>query len=182
MSSEAVHYARVEWTEAMITRAIQLRRDGLTHSQIARDLGNMTRNAVIGKLERMVKAGLAPDLPRVATTVKPSRQKKPPKDLPITLALAGVPPQQRGRDCNNHPTVRRSKPLPVTLAEPVPFANGARVTIMQLTSQTCKWPIGDPGTAEFCFCGHAPREASPYCEFHARAAYVPRQDGQGRAE
>ncbi len=40
--------------------------------------------------------------------------------------------------------------------------------------------IGDPGNEDFCFCGHNPRDGSPYCEYHARLAYQPLQDRRRR--
>jgi hypothetical protein len=43
-------------------------------------------------------------------------------------------------------------------------------TLMELTRETCRFPIGDPLEADFAFCG-AQRERGPYCEFHARLAY-----------
>jgi GcrA cell cycle regulator len=55
---------------------------------------------------------------------------------------------------------------------PIPL----RATILTLTDQTCRWPIGDPAAEDFCFCGHKPRENMPYCEYHARVAYQPVND------
>jgi GcrA cell cycle regulator len=46
-----------------------------------------------------------------------------------------------------------------------------RLSLLQLTEQTCKWPIGDPLTADFFFCGGHSEENKPYCEFHSRRAY-----------
>ena len=69
------------------------------------------------------------------------------------------------------------EPLPVRLVD---LPKGGRVTILHLSDKTCKWPIGDPGHEEFCFCGHGPREGSPYCEYHARLAYQPLQDRRHR--
>ena len=62
----------------------------------------------------------------------------------------------------------------------VDLSKDGRVTILHLSDKTCKWPIGDPGSEEFCFCGHGPREGSPYCEYHARLAYQPMQDRRNR--
>jgi GcrA cell cycle regulator len=39
----------------------------------------------------------------------------------------------------------------------------------------CKWPIGDPATAEFTFCGRRSGDEGPYCVEHARLAYQPPQ-------
>jgi GcrA cell cycle regulator len=38
----------------------------------------------------------------------------------------------------------------------------------------CKWPIGDPSSDEFTFCGRRASEG-PYCAEHARVAYQPAQ-------
>lgn len=48
---------------------------------------------------------------------------------------------------------------------------GERLSLLQLTERTCKWPIGDPVHADFHFCGRLSEEGKPYCEFHSRRAY-----------
>ena len=46
-----------------------------------------------------------------------------------------------------------------------------RLSLLQLNEHTCKWPIGDPLTKDFYFCGQHSLETGPYCEFHSRRAY-----------
>lgn len=41
---------------------------------------------------------------------------------------------------------------------------------------TCCWPIGDPGTPEFRFCGAPALSGKPYCAEHAAIAYVKIRD------
>ena len=41
----------------------------------------------------------------------------------------------------------------------------------ELNEHTCKWPIGDPLTPDFYFCGQHSDEGKPYCDFHSRRAY-----------
>ena len=53
---------------------------------------------------------------------------------------------------------------------------GERATILTLNEHTCRWPIGDPGTEDFYFCGRNPKPGMPYCDYHARIAYQPLQD------
>jgi GcrA cell cycle regulator len=48
-----------------------------------------------------------------------------------------------------------------------------RVTIMELRESMCRWPLGDPTTAEFRFCGAHAITGLPYCTHHARVAYQP---------
>ena len=43
-------------------------------------------------------------------------------------------------------------------------------TVLTLGSHMCKWPIGDPSSEGFSFCGRASSEG-PYCVQHARVAY-----------
>ena len=48
-----------------------------------------------------------------------------------------------------------------------------KVTILDLTESMCKWPIGDPGTESFRFCGRKTDPEEPYCVAHSRVAYQP---------
>jgi GcrA cell cycle regulator len=47
------------------------------------------------------------------------------------------------------------------------------LTLVQLSDRTCKWPLGDPLSADFRFCGNSSNDASPYCVYHARLAFQP---------
>jgi GcrA cell cycle regulator len=53
---------------------------------------------------------------------------------------------------------------------------GQRRTILELTEQTCRWPVGDPGSSDFFFCGGNTLNALPYCAYHSRVAYQPASD------
>lgn len=176
-----------DWPEETVTLMLKLIGEGESCSKVGAQIGK-SASAVIGKLHRLeaagqkierrgasLKQGSAP-AKGVGARPAPSMPTVKPSNTSL-VAVAGVPLAKRGRPAYSKmfgPVV--SKPLPA----PVPFVNGARIGLMQLTSQTCKWPIGDPQQADFCFCGHAPRENSPYCEYHARAAYVPLQDKRHR--
>jgi GcrA cell cycle regulator len=48
-----------------------------------------------------------------------------------------------------------------------------RKTLLQLNEATCHWPVGDPGSPDFFFCGGQSNEGSPYCNYHSRVAYQP---------
>ena len=45
--------------------------------------------------------------------------------------------------------------------------------LLELTEETCRWPIGDPGSSEFFFCGGNALTGLPYCAYHSRVAYQP---------
>jgi GcrA cell cycle regulator len=51
-----------------------------------------------------------------------------------------------------------------------------RRTILELTESTCRWPVGDPGSCDFFFCGGNTVSGLPYCPCHARLAYQPATD------
>jgi GcrA cell cycle regulator len=46
-------------------------------------------------------------------------------------------------------------------------------TVLTLAAHMCKWPIGDPSSDEFTFCGR--RAEGAYCSEHSRVAFQPPQ-------
>lgn len=49
-----------------------------------------------------------------------------------------------------------------------------RRAFLELEDRTCRWPIGDPRSPDFLFCGATTREGKPYCAAHWARAYRPR--------
>jgi GcrA cell cycle regulator len=69
--------------------------------------------------------------------------------------------------------------LPAIQAAPatdVALPHSERVTIMELREFMCRWPLGDPTTPDFRFCGARSITGLPYCTHHARFAYQPVAD------
>ena len=66
----------------------------------------------------------------------------------------------------------RSSPKPELIEIPVE----QRKTLLQLTEKTCRWPVGDPGSTDFFFCGGDTVNDLPYCSYHSRVAYQPASD------
>jgi hypothetical protein len=48
---------------------------------------------------------------------------------------------------------------------------GQSCSLLELTDDTCRWPIGDPGSSDAFFCGGKTVEGFPYCSYHVRLAY-----------
>jgi GcrA cell cycle regulator len=68
------------------------------------------------------------------------------------------------------------EPEPIRLVD-LRVPEGERVNILMLSDRTCRWPVGDPGAEDFCFCGHTPKaNGGPYCDYHSRIAFQPLQD------
>ena len=163
----------MSWTNERVELLKKLWGDGLSASQIAGELGGVTRNAVIGKVHRLGLSGRAksssssakPRRPR--TTANPASQSAPkrPQTQPQTQGSAAL---------KMEPT-----PAPVAEVQPVaePIADvvlmSKRATILTLTERTCKWPIGDPATDKFWFCGLPAQAGKPYCEAHVGVAFQP---------
>lgn len=156
------------WTDERVARLTKLWADGLSASQIAAELGGITRNAVIGKVHRLGLSGRA----------KAPSSSVPRPRKPRTPAQFSRPrPTTRGNTAVAHALAYlEAEPEP----EPELFDNiipiGQRCSILQLTEATCHWPIGDPSAADFFFCGGKTAGSLPYCVHHARMAYQPVQD------
>jgi GcrA cell cycle regulator len=160
----------MNWTEERVELLRKLWAEGLSASQIAAQLGAVSRNAVIGKVHRLKLAG------RGRTAAQPARAKKPAAAKPAgtaarpvraaTASSIGANALQPMFDAEPARAVYRSSSDVV-----VPISR--RLSLTQLTERTCKWPNGDPLTEEFSFCGNDAGENGPYCGFHAKLAYQP---------
>jgi GcrA cell cycle regulator len=148
------------WTDERVATLKKLWLDGLSASQIAKQLGGVTRNAVIGKVHRLGLSGRAAPSQPSRPVFKAPRPARPatPQTIPrrtvepvatLTVAAPMVSP----------PT------LPAVLIE-----EPGTATVLTLGAHMCKWPIGDPSSDEFTFCGRRASD-SPYCIEHARVAY-----------
>jgi len=156
------------WTEDRVGALTKLWLEGQSASQIAKALGGgVTRNAVIGKVHRLGLSGRAAPSQPARTTYRPTR--------PRAAAPAPAQPSAPRR-------IEAAQPRPVTppRPEPAPELPGT-ATVMTLGAHMCKWPIGDPSSTEFSFCGRRASEGV-YCVEHARVAYQPQVKKNGSSE
>ena len=186
----------MSWTDERVEKLKELWAEGMSASQIAKSLGGVTRNAVIGKVHRLGLSNRgsaggqgADEAKPAAKPAKPSRPAKaepkqpaPPQDEPKPAPIA-VRPQPVIRDA----TQPRAPGLPTpeeqaaraTLAEIEKMAR--RLDLLSLTERTCKWPIGDPTEDNFHFCGLPSAQGKPYCEHHVAVAFQPMSTRRDRA-
>ncbi|WP_428699932.1 GcrA family cell cycle regulator [Stappia sp.] len=168
----------MSWTSERVDLLAKLWSDGLSASQIAAELGGVTRNAVIGKVHRLGLSGRAkaPSNSQKARSkpVKTAGGQAEAAQGGETQPQAG--PQTIGATALKMETAPQAAPAPRAkpVAELVPIAK--RATILTLTERTCKWPIGDPTKDDFYFCGHQSTPGVPYCAYHCRIAYQPASD------
>lgn len=220
----------MSWTDERVETLKRMWAEGQSASQIAKELGGVTRNAVIGKVHRLGLSNRAPGArddedevdgagpvaapasnataAAVAAAARPepaapprTAEARPTADAPRTAdvpraapaAEVRVPPQAAPAAAMGtnvlpipvrKPIVPAGQPLP-----PQPSANeispealasvrevekrARKLTLMDLTERTCKWPIGDPATPDFWFCGLPSLPGKPYCEAHVGVAFQP---------
>lgn len=149
------------WTDETTNEMRRLWAEGLSGEQIAARIGAASRNAVIGKLHRL---GLSGDR-------QPNRE---PRNRPPRSFKSADKPQA--------PRRRRASSVINLTGEPLPppaVTDIARVSMDDLTSKQCKWPCAEFVSMETpMYCGCSVVAGLPYCEDHARRAFVPSAPAQ----
>ncbi len=169
----------MSWTDERVEQLKKLWGEGLSASQIAGRLGEVTRNAVIGKVHRLGLAGRA--------TVSRPKAMRPRKNVVVRTGAAKRNKMQRYQNGapNSFPNFpaaeggfdhlhRSYEELVIPLEE--------RASILSLKETSCRWPIGDPQHDDFHFCGKGKQDGLPYCEFHSRRAFQPAQSRRRDAQ
>ncbi len=147
------------WTEERVAVLSKLWAEGLSASQIAKQLGGVTRNAVIGKVHRLGLSG------RAKSNKTAQRAPRRANTKPHTARIRVSPQTPATRE-----PAKPVRPIPV---EAKPLPNGEYASIMTITDHMCKWPIGDPSKSNFRFCGRASESGETYCKAHSQLAYQP---------
>lgn len=200
----------MSWTDERVELLKRMWAEGQSASQIAKELGGVTRNAVIGKVHRLglsnrvgdapareeeaeaapapaaaapqpappretarvvempVRPASQPEAPRVVTE-RPAAQPAAPVAAPVPARKAIVP---AGQPLPPQPSMNEISPEALASVREVE-KRARKLTLMELTERTCKWPIGDPATDDFWFCGLPSLPGKPYCEAHVGVAFQP---------
>ncbi len=195
----------MSWTDERVELLKKMWGEGQSASQIAKELGGVTRNAVIGKVHRLGlsnrsggggTAAPATATARPAAEAEPATKPEPaartaPEPKPAEPAAASVPAPRNNVTALRKPIAPAGQPLP-----PQPSANeispealakvkeveshAKKISLMELTERVCKWPIGDPATEDFYFCGLPVQQGKPYCEAHVGVAFQPMSSRRDR--
>jgi GcrA cell cycle regulator len=161
----------MSWTDERVEQLRKMWLDGLSASQIANELAHgITRNAVIGKVHRL---GLSGRVKSPAPAPARPRAKSQPEHAQHTPSA----PIAHGNLAVAVEALSVPAPAPRPAAEEVVVPISERVGIMDLRESMCRWPLGDPASPEFRYCGARMQIGlGPYCAYHARIAYQPAQD------
>jgi len=172
------------WTDERVELLKKLWMEGFSASQIAAELGDgVTRNAVIGKVHRLKLSGRAKPAsaaPRARTAPRsgaPRRTSSGTMGARSSLSASVMKHRSMGgAPMIGATALKISEDLEVEAyvapqVQELFIPVEQRLSLLQLSEQTCKWPIGDPLTPEFYFCGQHSEEGKPYCDFHSRRAY-----------
>ncbi|KQI68092.1 GcrA cell cycle regulator [Loktanella sp. 3ANDIMAR09] len=202
----------MSWTDERVETLKRMWGEGQSASVIAKELGGVTRNAVIGKVHRLGlsnRAGSAAAAPaETEAAPAPVAETSAADEKPEMMTRSAAPPPKAKKvageeeveelDENGIPisAARRAiipagQPLP-----PQPSANeispealakvnevektARKIGLMDLTEKTCKWPVGDPATQDFWFCGLPSQAGKPYCEAHVGVAFQPMSSRRDR--
>ncbi|MFD1344645.1 GcrA family cell cycle regulator [Litorisediminicola beolgyonensis] len=183
----------MSWTDERVELLKKMWGEGQSASQIAKELGGVTRNAVIGKVHRL---GLSNRGGAEEPAAAPKAEAKP-KPAAKPEAAARPEPQTESAEPKPQPVAARNKIIPAGQPlPPQPSANeispealakvneiekkAKKLTLMELTERTCKWPVGDPATEHFWFCGLPVQQGKPYCEAHVGVAFQPMSSRRDR--
>ena len=189
----------MSWTDERVEILKKLWGEGQSASQIAKELGGVTRNAVIGKVHRLglsnratSSASKSDAKPKASNKTISETKRSPNKATTSKVTTANTP----SGPSSNVTTLRRQiipagQPLP-----PQPSANeispealarvneiekkAKKISLLDLTERTCKWPVGDPATKDFWFCGLPSQAGKPYCEAHVGVAFQPMSQRRDR--
>ena len=190
----------MSWSDERVEKLKKMWGEGQSASQIAKELGGVTRNAVIGKVHRLGLSnrnggggtssdGGAKSKPAAKSAPKAKRTAKPAsKPAPKEAAVPEAPAEPVSRI---KPIIPAGQPLPpqpsTNEIDPAALAKvnevekkAKKLSLMELTERTCKWPVGDPATDDFWFCGLPVQSGKPYCEAHVGVAFQPMSSRRDR--
>lgn len=184
----------MSWTDERVEVLKKMWGEGQSASVIAKELGGVTRNAVIGKVHRLGLSNrvtsttakpAAKDKSKVEVKAKPAAPSaEPPKPVAAAETVRITPPAVRkiipaGQPLPPQPSANEISPEALAKVSQIE-KTAKRISLMELTEKTCKWPVGDPATDDFWFCGLGVKTGKPYCEAHVGVAFQPMSSRRDR--
>jgi GcrA cell cycle regulator len=186
----ALKLTRFAWSQERVALLRQRWAEGSSASNIAKELGaGVSRCAVLGKVHRLKLK--QPEFKRHHS--RKERVRKRSRAPRPTSKRAGIraPSQLMAAFQALGLDSLFGVPYAPPVSSPASRAGlgwgagkafGPGCGLLELDDATCRWPVGDPGEADFVFCGAAPFKAYPYCVGHCLIAYRPDSGERGEAE
>ena len=196
------------WSDERVAVLKKMWLEGNSASEIAKVLGNITRNAVIGKVHRLGLSNRDTNVSKsgaiTSKVTKSVKRGRPPKKIDKEVKKRGRP--QKLKEPRDFPEITDDKNKSATSIGNEAGSNDSnlkvvsdlseetlknllkvemkakKISLMELTERTCKWPIGDPATDTFWFCGHESEPGKPYCKTHISIAFQPITQRRSRKE
>lgn len=158
--SNTVYNLQLAWTAGEKVEAIKLYNEGWTMLEIGIRF-HKSRSAVAGLIHReRKKKGNTVEAHRghINHTKRNHTETGEPTPVELLRESLSLPPDLKV-------TVKRKKRVRLKLIDDV-----QQVTLLELKSHHCRFPIGDPRNSDFRFCGRPRHGRGPYCETHKRLA------------
>lgn len=139
------------WTDEQVEELKRLWSEGLTTGEIGKTLG-VSKNAVVGKAHRLGLTG------------RPSPIRRADGDANATATAQTAPAVKK--------EAKKAGTTPKSGTKKATVQKEKVVTVNDLTNTSCRWPVGDPKSPDFHFCGKEALSGKPYCLEHCNEAYV----------
>jgi GcrA cell cycle regulator len=168
------------WDTAALKKLKALTGKGLSTAEIGKRLG-MSKNAIVGKLNRLGWNQSATEEVKVPKTVRAKKPAPQPKGK-VVLKSPAIKKVEKSTRKKTIATPRKTKTAPVKSANTTSKASGKNLAMHQriirhslsmsgLKRDQCRWPMGDPDSENFHFCGEKVFAGKPYCYEHCKQAY-----------
>ena len=141
----------MSWNDEKVDKLKKLWGNGNTASQIAEIIGGISRNAVIGKANRL----------NLSSKIKPRS------------ASSNQNSQDSFEDSNSKQKRGRKSKFKSLIIEQ-DFEPESPKKLEELDEGSCKWPVGHPEESSFYFCGRSSLKDFSYCKLHLLYAYQPK--------
>ena len=141
----------MSWTEKKVNKLKELWGKGSTASQIAEIIGDISRNAVIGKAHRL----------NLSSKIKTKN----------TFSNQNF---NNNSEENNFKQKQGKKSKFKSLLIEKDFEPENPKNLEELHASSCIWPVGHPEEKTFYFCGRSSLKDFSYCKLHLLYAYQPK--------
>jgi GcrA cell cycle regulator len=155
------------WTAEAVEDLKKLALEGKSASHISAALGVGSRNAVIGKASRIgIKLGGGE---RGPGTRKPGGGRPRWAGAPYLRLSDHHHGSEVAGVCG--PLVKPEEGRAACALGESEVGEMRRVRFEDIREFACRWPLGDPRSGEFTYCGLTPAKGQSYCAGHCRMAY-----------